>query len=315
MKIAVVADKKSGHLTQCLGLRDVIQDYDHEKDVLFLGKDFISLPGFLEKFFTFFKENFYLFILRLLNPSIGDKKYDLVICSGSRTVMPAYLVSIKTKAKIVYIGTPKFRVMKKFNGIISTKEDISSAFKVISTVIPPTKFKPYSKKIEPKKQSLVMLGGDGSGYDYGEKDWYRLSYEFKNINTTFLNSRRTPKFAWTNLKENAGKKHEFLDLKDTSFEILQNAIDSHSNIFVTADSTSMILEIISRGYFVNVIELRGPLKREHHHDIIEGFEKKGILKILRLNELHHSKDKYEGGVHNFVTEYRQKLREQLIKLV
>ena len=54
----------------------------------------------------------------MLNPSIGDKKYDLVICSGSRTVMPAYLVSIKTKAKIVYIGTPKFRVMKKFNGII-----------------------------------------------------------------------------------------------------------------------------------------------------------------------------------------------------
>ena len=79
MKIAVVADKKSGHLTQCLGLRDVIQDYDHEKDVLFLGKDFISLPGFLEKLFTFFKENFYLFILRLLNPSIGDKKYDLVV--------------------------------------------------------------------------------------------------------------------------------------------------------------------------------------------------------------------------------------------
>jgi hypothetical protein len=34
-----------------------------------------------------------------------------------------------------------------------------------------------------------------------------------------------------------------------------------------------------------------------------------------LNELHHSKDKYEGGVHSFVTEYRQKLREQLTKLV
>ena len=71
MKIAVVADKKSGHLTQCLGLRDVIQDYDHEKDVLFLGKDFISLPGFLEKLFTFFKENFYLFILRFLPIIIG----------------------------------------------------------------------------------------------------------------------------------------------------------------------------------------------------------------------------------------------------
>ena len=43
MKIAVIADKKSGHLTQCLGLRDIIQEYNHEKDVLFLGKDFISI--------------------------------------------------------------------------------------------------------------------------------------------------------------------------------------------------------------------------------------------------------------------------------
>ena len=45
-----------------------------------------------------------------------------------------------------------------------------------------------------------------------------LAFEFKNINTTFVNSRRTPKFAWDNLKENSGPNQTFLDLEDTPFE-------------------------------------------------------------------------------------------------
>ena len=124
-----------------------------------------------------------------------------------------------------------------------------------------------------------------------------MAFEFKNINTTFVNSRRTPKFAWDNLKENSGPNQTFLDLEDTPFEKLQqNAIDTHSHIFVTADSTSMIVEILTRGYFVNVIELRGPIKREHHHEIISSFEDKGLLRILRLNQLHLSEDKYQEKV-------------------
>ena len=39
MKIAVVADKKAGHLSQCLGLRDIIKNYSKEKDVFILGSD------------------------------------------------------------------------------------------------------------------------------------------------------------------------------------------------------------------------------------------------------------------------------------
>ena len=31
MKIAVVADKKAGHLSQCLGLREIIQKYNKDK--------------------------------------------------------------------------------------------------------------------------------------------------------------------------------------------------------------------------------------------------------------------------------------------
>ena len=47
MKIAIVADKKAGHLSQCLGLRDIIQNYNKEKDVFILGKDLFFLPGFI----------------------------------------------------------------------------------------------------------------------------------------------------------------------------------------------------------------------------------------------------------------------------
>ena len=49
MKIAIVADKKAGHLSQCLGLRDIIQNYNKERDVFILGKDLffyqVSLRG------------------------------------------------------------------------------------------------------------------------------------------------------------------------------------------------------------------------------------------------------------------------------
>ena len=205
--------------------------------------------------------------------------------------------------------------MKKFDGIVSTKTDLSSVYKVITTELPPTKFKPFDEMAEPVRQSLVLIGGDGSGYDYGESDWYRLSFEFKNINTTFVNSRRTPKFAWRNLKDNSGPKHSYLDIEETGFEELQNAIDSQSHIFVTADSTSMITEIITRGYFVNVIEMRGPIKKEHHHEIIESFEKKGLLRILRLNQLQLSENKFQQNVKDFVVTERDALKSRILELL
>ena len=140
MKIAIVADKKSGHLSQSLGLREIIKEYSKKKDIYVLNKDLIALPGFLERTITLVSEKLYLFFLKLLNPNLVDYKYDLVICSGSRTAIPSYLFAKLTGAKVVYIGSPKFRIMKKFDGIVSTKTDISSVYKVITTELPPTKF-------------------------------------------------------------------------------------------------------------------------------------------------------------------------------
>ena len=315
MKIAIVADKKSGHLSQCLGLREIIKEYNRKKDIFVLNRDLIALPGFFERIITLISEKLYLFLLKILNPNLVDFKYDLVICSGSRTAIPAYLFAKLTNAKVIYIGSPKFRIMKKFDGIVSTKTDISSVFKVITTELPPTKFKPYDFEKKPTSQSLVLIGGDGSGYDYGESDWYRLAFEFQNIKTTFINSRRTPKFAWQNLKDNSGKNHIHLNVEDTDFESLENALDSHSHIFVTADSTSMISEIVTRGYFVNVIEMRGPIKKEHHHEIIEGLKKKGLLRILRLNQLHLSENKFQKNVKEFVVTERDALKSRILKLL
>ena len=52
MKIAVVADKKAGHLSQCLGLREILKSYKKDKDLFILYKDIIAFPGFLERVFT-----------------------------------------------------------------------------------------------------------------------------------------------------------------------------------------------------------------------------------------------------------------------
>ena len=106
-----------------------------------------------------------------------------------------------------------------------------------------------------------------------------------------------------------------MNVEDTDFDSLKDALDVHSHIFVTADSTSMITEIISRGYFVNVIELRGPIEKQHHHEIIESLEKKGLLKTLRLNQLHLSENKYQENVKEFVVTERDALKSRILKLI
>ena len=315
MKIAIVADKKAGHLSQCLGLRNIIYRQKMDKDIFLLNSDVFVLPGFLERLLTLINQKLYLFILKLLNPSLVQYRFDFVVCSGSRTVFPGLLLAKLSGAKILYVGTPKFRIMKSYDGIISTKKDISKVFKVISTNLPPTKFETYTVLKKANSQNLVLLGGDGGGYDYGEKDWYRLAYEFHSLKTTFVNSRRTPNYAWKNLQNDPEDTHKFLNLEKTDFDVLLNAIDTHSNIFVTADSTSMIVEIITRGYFVNVIELRGPIHREHHHDVIEGFENSGLLKIISLNELNKSENREFGNVKKFVEKEQKELKEKIYKLL
>ena len=97
MKIAIVADKKVGHLSQCLGLKEIILEKQNKKDIFILGKDIYFLPGFIERAITLISEKFYLFILRLMNPSVVDYKYDLVLCSGSRFIakLPLFFSILK----------------------------------------------------------------------------------------------------------------------------------------------------------------------------------------------------------------------------
>ena len=102
----------------------LLENKAHKKNIFFLGKDIYFLPGFIERAITLISEKFYLFILRLMNPGVVDYKYHLILCSGSRTVIPAYLLAKHSGARVVYIGTPKFRLMKRFDGIVSTKKDL-----------------------------------------------------------------------------------------------------------------------------------------------------------------------------------------------
>ena len=75
MKIAIVADKKAGDLSHCLGLRDVLKNYDPKKDVFYLNKDLISFPGFLERSLRLINEKFLdtlfiRFVVRFTNNNI-----------------------------------------------------------------------------------------------------------------------------------------------------------------------------------------------------------------------------------------------------
>ena len=131
------------------------------KDIFYLHKDLISFPGFLERSLRLINEKFLLFVLKLLNPSVVDYKFDFVICSGTRTAVPAYLLAKASKAKIIYIGSPKLRIIKKFDGVVSENSDVSKVYKVISSELPPTRLKPYDNERATNKEKS---GSDWRGW-------------------------------------------------------------------------------------------------------------------------------------------------------
>ena len=50
------------------------------------------------------------------------------------------------------------------------QKDTLACLQSDTTDLLPTKFAPYVDKAA-IKQSLILVGGDGSGYDYGESYW------------------------------------------------------------------------------------------------------------------------------------------------
>ena len=101
MKIAVVSDSKTEHLSQCLGLRQLLKEYKNNKDVFILNKDLISLPGFLERLLTIVSEKIYLFFLRLVNPNLVDLNFILIDTAGiDDTLKGSTEVNIRQQCQI-----------------------------------------------------------------------------------------------------------------------------------------------------------------------------------------------------------------------
>ena len=61
--------------------------------------------------------------------------------------------------------------------------------------------------------------------------------------------------------------------------------------------------------------MKGPIQYEKHHDFMQSLQEKGLLKIMRLDELHLSENKYHGNVKKFVVTERDALKSKLQKLL
>ena len=61
--------------------------------------------------------------------------------------------------------------------------------------------------------------------------------------------------------------------------------------------------------------MKGPIKYELHHDFMQSLQKKGLLKILRLDQLHLSENKYHEDVKKFVVTERDALKSRILKLL
>jgi mitochondrial fission protein ELM1 len=260
MRILVLADRRTGHVRQCLGLVRVI---GRERPVAMeelairpqkLASDFIRRliaamprvsPGWL--------------LRRCYGLGISDVAgFDMVIGSGRPTILAGLLISRLTGARFVYCGRASGYDAREFGLVLvpyrGEETFPNHAHGPIPSPVDPARYPPprslSSAAALAGATVTLLVGGPSSRRGWSSLDWGRLAYFIVaaehqlGVRWSIATSPRTPAFA-RGLLEAAFSALEtggaFVDFQTAGPGSADRLLGSDA-ICVTSDSTSMIAE-------------------------------------------------------------------------
>jgi len=264
----VIANEKSGFLSQALGLAEAL-------GVEFTKKTFIRKFPFSILPLSFLLSRSPSEFLTEESDSMGEPWPDIVIASGSKSVSLArYIREIsKKKTYTVYIQDPRISP-DNFDMIFSMYHDKIEGKNVCKTNMSLHRVTDLKLEEEKKKYwhifksmttpfNSVLIGGSTKNFKMNKKQCRDLLNKIQKIiqlnnGTTLITpSRRTPEYMVLLLKEYFGShKRVYITTQDEDNPYFAMLAIS-DKIFVTNDSVSMISEACATGKAVYLIELLG----------------------------------------------------------
>ena len=234
-----------------------------------------------------------------------NKKFDIIISCGRKSVIPSLLLKKKFGRKIIniHIQDPKVS-LDNFDYIVAPEHDGLKGKNVLNTkgAIHYLRNEELDENIDYlrhriNKEKIVtfVLGGPNKYYVYNEKFLNEIFFKIQNnfINKGFqlilIPSMRTPKKI-IDLAKNFFDENQVIIL-DVDKKAYLSSLKLADHIIVTCDSTSMISEAAMTGKPIYVAHIPPVRRNERFKKFFEQFKSLKIIKDLEnsLDEWNYKK--------------------------
>ncbi len=223
-----------------------------------------------------------------------DKKFDIVISCGRKSVIPSIYLKKIYKQKIIniHIQDPKVS-LSNFDLIIAPDHDglkgnnvliSKGAIHYIRNSELDENINYLKSKINKEKIVSFIVGGPNKYYDYNRTSIDEIFSKIKkifiknNFQLIFIPSMRTPKYI-IELAKNYFDENQII-IKEIDKKAYLSSLKLADYVIVTCDSTSMISEAAITGKPIYIAQMP-PIKRNHRFNkFFELFKSLNIIKEL-----------------------------------
>ena len=249
-----------------------------------------------------------------------NKKFDIVISCGRKSVIPSIYLKNKYKNKImnIHIQDPKVS-LNNFDFIVAPEHDGLDGKNVIKSkgAVHYLRIEELNDNIsylKPliNKEKIVTLvvGGPNKYYDYNEliieKIFLKISKNFikKDYQLIFIPSMRTPQRT-IDLAKNYFDKDQII-ITEVDKKAYLSSLKLSDYIVVTCDSTSMISEAAMTGKPIYVAQMKPIKNNNRFRKFFELFKSLNIIK-----DLEDSLEKWNYDKLNETDKISRYIKEQL----
>lgn len=281
-KVLILSDRRAGHFNQSFAVAEAIKSF-----------------GLVEEVYVEVKvKKLGKYLLRiLLNSSMGQKLFkgrpslkmiqtfyggyewdgqpDIVISAGKDTSLLNAMLALMYGSTNFFIGHPKKLDHSLFSAVLTVLE-LSFDNQIVLDVAPTrsysgnlTEFATTYDLNSQYEYYTLLIGGDGSGYQYKEEDIEKL-ITFVNAVTNKVKwlvttSRRTPE-AYEAKMEKEMQAECFIAFNKNPQKVVAGFLELSTAVFITEESASMVSEGVA---FRKPVVTLSP----EHHDADKNYQK------------------------------------------
>ena len=288
--VLILSDGRPGHFNQSLAVADAIKSLDEvhvaciDVKVKKFGKYILRILLNSKIVRRLFTGKFSLKTVQMFYEGYEwIEQPDIIISAGKDTSLLNALLALMHRSKNIFIGNPK-KLDNNLFTMIFTVLDLGFENQIILDVAPTRNYngdlmtfvKSYDLDTK-NKYATMLIGGDGSGYEYNEKDIEKLiafvNASANDIKWLVTTSRRTPK-AYEEKMEKEMKTDCFIAYNKNPKKVVAGFMALSSIVFVTEESASMISEgVASQKPVVTLIPKNYNIDK-NYHQILENFQQK-----------------------------------------